>query len=528
MKIRKYKLIIYALYLVLFTACNYDVTLKSLIKEMISYDESAKFPSIAYTSHQVSSYDRRSVNPGNSDWFANDDGWGFIRKESNDGRLEKVIMDVKGPGVITRIWLTSLTDINAVVRFYFDGNTSPDWVLPTYDLQTFTDQMSETGNSMTLGNGFIQPGLSWNRGSSFFLPVPYGKGCKVTIEETGTAHNPSRYYHINYRKYPDDSKIETFTSKSLVNANNLIMETNTLLLNPRVRDSGRILTAQKDLNNMDKIELSLTSGSNAIYELQFNVTPENRDNYADILENLILIATFDDTQTVTVPLSDFSGAGPGANYVQNWYTSADGFGNITTRWIMPYKSNGKLVLQNKSLYSANLKISARVDNFTWDNRSLYFHAISKKEENVKIVFWSDYNNGYDWNFATIAGGRGVLKSDMFSINNHTNHWPGEGDEKIWVDDESFPSHFGTGVEDYYSFCGYFKYHYPFSGESRLDSRRFNGFNNHYRMRNLDGIPFNNKLTFNLEMQGHEAGTADIQNMIIWYGDLNTTCNVCPI
>lgn len=544
MKIQKHISIIYAsfLYVVLCTACTeefkytipekyppstgeqsqgYDVTLESLIEEMMSYEESAKFPNIAYTSHQESSYDRRSITPGNPDWFANDDGWGFIRTESNEGREEKVIMETSDAGAITRIWLTSLTNDNAVIRFYFNGNKSPDWVLPTYDVQTFTNPISETGNSMTLGNGFVQPGLSWNRGSSLFLPIPFGSGCKITIEETGSDYNPSRYYQINYRKYPEGTKVETFTAKALANAKGVIMEANGKLLNPRAKVSGKVLTTQQELNNSDKVELNLTAGSNAVYELQIEVTPDDRTNYADIMENLIFTTTFDDVQTVKTPLSDYYGGGPGANYVQNWYTSSDGYGNITTRWIMPYKGSGKLSILNTSAHTANVRISARVGSFSWDNRTLYFHAASKKTSDVRIIFWSDYSNGYDWNFATITGGRGVLKSDMFSINNHTHNWYGEGDEKIWVDNESFPSHFGTGVEDYYSFCGYFRYNYPFGGEPRLDNGDFNGYNNHYRMRNLDGIPFQTKLKFDLEMQGHEAGTANIQNMIIWYGDLNT-------
>ncbi len=542
MKTRKYILIMCTLCTMLCTACTnefeytipekyptkpgeaakgYSVTLESLLDEMMSYEESAKFPNTVYTSHQESSYDRRSVTPGNPDWFANDDGWGFIRTESNEGREEKVIMEATGPGAITRIWLTSLTNNEAIIRFYFNESTAPDWTLPTYDVQTFTNQMSETGNSITLGNGFVQPGLSWNRGSSLFLPIPFGSGCKITIEETGTAPNPSRYYQINYRKYEEETRVETFTAKALANAKSKIMEANARLLNPRAKVSGKILNTEKNLASTDKVELELTSGSNAVYELKLEVTPENKDNYAEIMENLILTATFDEVQTVVTPLSDLYGAGPGANYVQNWYTSADGYGNVTIRWIMPYKSSGKLAIRNRSAHNTNVKISARVGSFSWDNRTLYFHAASKSEKDVKIIFWSDYSNGYDWNFATITGGRGVLKSDMFSINNHTTNWYGEGDEKIWVDNESFPSHFGTGIEDYYSYCGYFRYNYPFGGEPRLDNGNFNGYNNHYRMRNLDGIPFNNKLKFDLEMEGHEAGTGDIQNMIIWYGDLNT-------
>ena len=43
-------------------------------------------------------------------------------------------------------------------------------------------------------------------------------------------------------------------------------------------------------------------------------------------------------------------------------------------------------------------------------------------------------------------GRGVYAGTLFQVTNSTKGWWGEGDEKIWVDSENFPSHFGTGTE----------------------------------------------------------------------------------
>ena len=31
-------------------------------------------------------------------------------------------------------------------------------------------------------------------------------------------------------------------------------------------------------------------------------------------------------------------------------------------------------------------------------------------------------------------------------------WATKGDEKVYVDGETFPSHFGTGTEDYYGYA----------------------------------------------------------------------------
>src|SRR5207248_3082406 len=62
----------------------------------------------------ISSYDRTG---GNDDGFSGK--YSFIRKEG-DGL---VIADLKGPGVITRIWTPTPTD--EPIEFYFDGESEP-------------------------------------------------------------------------------------------------------------------------------------------------------------------------------------------------------------------------------------------------------------------------------------------------------------------------------------------------------------------------------------------------------------------
>ncbi|MDR1724569.1 MAG: peptidylprolyl isomerase [Tannerella sp.] len=96
---------------------QYDVTLETLLEEMVSCEANTYFPE--YKCLQQSSYDRRSLSPGNSDWYANNDGSGYYRTDTIDGRTEKVLFEADGPGVITRIWLTTQDRIG-VMRFYFE------------------------------------------------------------------------------------------------------------------------------------------------------------------------------------------------------------------------------------------------------------------------------------------------------------------------------------------------------------------------------------------------------------------------
>ena len=82
------------------------VTVRSLLAEMTDPDANTYLPAPRYTTRLWSSHDRRTTTPGADGWFANDDHSKFIRSETVDGRTEDVMLDVNGPGAITRFWIT--------------------------------------------------------------------------------------------------------------------------------------------------------------------------------------------------------------------------------------------------------------------------------------------------------------------------------------------------------------------------------------------------------------------------------------
>lgn len=497
------------------------VTFKGLLEEMVSDDEMTRFPSEEYTQHQASSYDRRSVTPDDPEnWFRNDDGWGYERFENKENRLEKVIFEEDNPGVITRIWLTSFGSTNTVIRFYFDGAFSPQWTVSSFDLQQFT---GDTG--VKLGDGLVQPGNNWIRGSVLYLPIPYSTSCKITIEElTDDPYSTSRYYHINYRRYRKDARVETFSKNLLIANKSKIKSVNEALLNPAPRVNSTYENAMK-LSSGEQKGFELPSGTRAISQLKVSLTSDAH-NTALLLDSIIVKATFDSNKTVELPLSELAGVGIGGYYQKSMRYTSDGKGSMSVRWMMPYQSEAKIEYCNISSQEINVASSVSLADYSWDARSLYFHARHKEEKGVTVKFWYDYANGYEWNFTRISGGRGVYVGDIYTICSPNSDWNGEGDEKIWVDGEEFPSHYGTGVEDYFSFCGYFRFNAPQSGEPRLDEPKFKGNNTHYRCRFLDKIPFSQSLCFDLEMQGMEC-LCDLANTVFWYGDAQTVAEDMP-
>lgn len=96
------------LFLMINLSCiSQEVSLHSLLKEMINVQAVASWPDPAYTLKQASSYDRRSVSPDKPGWFANADQAQFIRIEQIGNHKEYVMFDADGPGTIVRFWLTT-------------------------------------------------------------------------------------------------------------------------------------------------------------------------------------------------------------------------------------------------------------------------------------------------------------------------------------------------------------------------------------------------------------------------------------
>lgn len=149
--------------------------------------------------------------------------------------------------------------------------------------------------------------------------------------------------------------------------------------------------------------------------------------------------------------------------------------------------DGVLKVLNLSSRSVAATMEVNVAPLKWNkDRSLYFYASWRQENGIYIHDKpEEADQCVEWNFATLKG-RGVYKGDLLSLYNHAPLWYGEGDEKIWVDDDTFPSHFGTGTEDYYnsSWAPVVPFYTPFGGAPRADLESSHGYNAFYRTRHL--------------------------------------------
>lgn len=127
---------------------------------------------------------------------------------------------------------------------------------------------------------------------------------------------------------------------------------------------------------------------------------------------------------------------------------------MTCYWVMPYKDKCEISLENLRTEVVSTSLTVYSSDWEWNERTMYF-GVGWMEYHRKYTGLHKSINGTldaeDINFVTLTG-QGVYVGDAITIFNTVGDWWGEGDEKVYIDGESFPSHFGTGTEDYYGYA----------------------------------------------------------------------------
>jgi hypothetical protein len=134
----------------------------------------------------------------------------------------------------------------------------------------------------------------------------------------------------------------------------------------------------------------------------------------------------------------------------------------------------------------------------------------------------------DVNYVTVEG-KGVYVGDTLTIMNGDANWWGEGDEKIFVDGEKFPSHFGTGTEDYYGYawCRPEFFSAPFHAQPEGGGNLAGGYSVNDRYRALDAIPFEKSLHFDMELWHWGKTKTNYAPATFWYARPGCTASVEP-
>ena len=498
------------------------VTFESLLAELTDRRALAEFPHPAYTSRQFSSYDRSSVD-AQTQWFANGDSGHFLRVDERAGRLESVLMDAAGPGAVVRIWSSNP---KGTLRVYLDDS----------DVPVIEQSMRE----LLEGTASVPPPLAEQRarGSSFFLPIPYSARCVITCDD-----GASLAYHCNCRTYPAGTSVRSLSAGDLERSRAALVAAADRLAHPTIdahsrtfpftivvsdaAGPGAVRSFDFSVGTKDARDALEKAGPRAITELSINVEPTAPDldpRRETALRSTLLALTFDGVETVRAPIGDFFGSAPGLNAFATWPCEVRADGTMLCRFVMPY--HDKATLHVEALGARRLTVHGSIATapIDWTDDTLYFHARWRHEDPLHT------RPMRDWNYVTIAG-RGVYVGDMLSVGNPVLAWWGEGDEKIYVDAEAFPSHFGTGSEAYYGFgwSDATLFSAPLHAQTRCDGPQNAGYTSLARFRALDAIPFSTGLRFDIEVW-HWTADVDVSYSATtyFYAERGARADVAPI
>jgi len=481
------------------------VTLESLLDEMVDRENFTRYPYPDYRCEQESSYDRRSVAPDQYGWFANGDWGGCVRLEVNEGRYERVLCDLEGPGAVTRLWTTT-GDKRGTMRIYIDGNEEPEVVFEGFDGSRFPLNLNR---GLAVKHPLYNEVMEYTGGSTLFLPIPYEKSIKITFEDPVVSEASSRYYHVNYRKYHEGTPVESFSMKKARALSGKIASVEDELLNhPAYEGSTTDSIRDYELPSGETLSLILPEGPNAIHTLRIS---------SSATASLTVTADFDGRRTIDIPVEDLGLSGYLCRPMDSWWATTDSLGTVTCYYVMPYRNSAVISVTNNGTEAIPASIEAVMETYEWSDMSMYFHASYTERPGL-----TEYNTFFPAEEFVMADfhGRGIYMGDVLSINNYTNGWWGEGDEKIWTDADTFPSHFGTGSEDYYNASwGIDPFMSPFGGCSYKEDREginYKGWTSMTRTRSLDSIPFSKRFLFHLEQESAFAGTADFNTTVLWY------------
>lgn len=470
---------------------------QALLEDLIDLDRLTRLSEPPYVTRQFSSYNRASQSPDDRDgWFANFDRGFFLRTEEHAGRVEHVMMDAPGPGAIVRIWSASN---KGTFRFYLDNSDDPAIASPITELLGGTYP------------GIPEPLAGCRaRGFNLYFPIAYRRHCKVTSD------NPNVFYHINYRTYPDGTAIKSFTPNDLSRCAKQIAAIAERLKTPRTAVALPTPCLRLEIDRQiaagGSVELAGADGPAVVCELVLRFAASQDVEAA--ARSCVLQIDCDGQRTVECPLGDFFGTAPGlAPYAALPMGVAEGPSpEMWSHWRMPFERSIRIALRNLGPEAVGLTGHAIVAAAQFDSRTCHFHAGWRIDRDIPSRPFSDWTH-------LSCEGSGRFVGSALSIMNPVRKWWGEGDEKIYVDGERFPSHFGTGSEDYYGYawCSPERFVHAYHNQPRCDGPGNYGNTSVNRFHVIDDIPFTRSFRFDMENWHHNPITRTTRATVsYWY------------
>jgi hypothetical protein len=371
---------------------------------------------------QLSSYDRTG---GNDDGFSGK--YSAVRKEP--GGL--VMADLKGPGVVNRIWTP--TPEADTVKFYFDGEETPRISIPFINL--FTGKHYP----------FVAP-LCGNQLGGFYcyLPIPYEKSLKIVY----TGKN-LRFHQTQYRSLGEKEKMRSF-STSLLEQNKDVLQKITAAwgkqTSPLLLYGNRLKSQKINVVLRKGVETSIfkMNKGGRIVGMEVGAGSDLLQTY----QKVMLTARWDNEQTkaLALPLHNFFGFAFGKPAMQSMILGSDK-NKLYAYLPMPFDRSAEVQLKYEKAGAGDpeeVLVSGTI-YYTDDKRDVNnegkLYAQSRREYNIPQAVPHLIANvkGRGHYIGTILQTQGLEEGSTYYF---------EGDDRAYIDGKM--KFHGTGSEDYFN------------------------------------------------------------------------------
>lgn len=273
-------------------------------------------------------------------------------------------------------------------------------------------------------------------------------------------------------------------------------------------------------------EIFNSAGPGVISHIWFTIAAESSNH----LKEIVIRGYWDGNAkpSIEVPVGDFFGLNLGQYFVyQSAFLNCSSIKALNCYFAMPFRKSARFTATNEG----SEKVGDFYSNIDYQlvpalpDDTLYFHAQYRQATPNVAHTESDKNLDGRHNYVFVeTHGRGHLMGVTLGVLQNTDHWMGEGDDMIFVDDETMPVINGTGSEDYFNGAwdfggrdGAVQFAHLYNGAPlMIDPERAGGRYCLYRWHADNPVTFTRYLKHTIE-HGHADDRADnFFSVAYWY------------
>lgn len=432
-----------------------------------------------------STFDRQG---GNADWWN-------IPPPINGSDLYEAV-NLKGPGCVTRIWFTNIPATEWL--FYFDEESEPRLTL----------ESSVWGEA---GRTNFYPLLGSSSGGAYsYIPISYAKSLSIQFRMPGISKDARPYFHINYTKFPDNTKVETWKAVDPER------ETEIAKINKKWRKViNSEYDAVPDKRQWGKRQVAAGKseiigsfdGAGRVTDFSFKILTDKSDSAylrSLALRGLVLEAYWDGSKlpSIRVPVGDFfcNGMHP-RDFHSLLFSNVNG--TYCCRIPMPFRQGAKIVIRNDLPVEIGIETSFTVERAV-PSGGMYLHA----------AFNDALSSGKPFTIARTRGCGKYIGCYLIALGMDGTWNILEGDEMFYRDGSNSAVIHGTGLEDYFNGGWYYfgLFELPLHGLLEKGAMR----TAQYRFHLNDAFDFHNSMRMDIEFgDGNNAG-GYLSAVAFWY------------